>query len=31
MEKYNVEELSFYWEKTASHFLYDLQLYNHNK
>ena len=30
MERYNVEELNFPWEKTAMHFSYDLQICNHN-
>ena len=29
-EKYNLDKLNFPWEKTASQFLYDLQLYNRN-
>ena len=28
MEKYNLDELNFPLEKTASQFSYDLQLYN---
>ena len=30
MEKYNLDELKFLWEKAALQFLYDLQLYNCN-
>ena len=30
VEKYKVDELNFLWEKTDSHFSYDLQLYNCN-
>ena len=28
MKKSNMDELNFLWEKTALHFLYDLELYN---
>ena len=29
MEKYNLDKLTFPWEKTVLQFSYDLQLYNH--
>ena len=30
MKKYNGDELNYSWEKTGSHFSYDLQHYNGN-